>query len=117
MRCQAIIRRAGLEPWPGLFQILRRDGETDWARAYRPYVVRTWAGHDIVVESEFYLRVPQEVYDRASELTVAPTSELTSHAARDGSGPHAGLDHLPPMGARFAAQTVPRNPCGTDPGL
>lgn len=63
VRFQAIIKRAGLETWPGLYQVLRRNRETDWAQIYPQYVVSTWMGHDIAVSSEFYLQLPEELYN------------------------------------------------------
>ena len=68
-RFESIIRRAGLIQWAGLFQVLRRNRETDWAQRYPQYVVSTWMGHDITVSSQFYLQVPKELYDDAAQLT------------------------------------------------
>ena len=65
-RFEAIIRQAGLVQWQNLFQVLRRNRETDWAQKYPQYVVSYWMGHDMKVSEEHYLQVPSELYEKAA---------------------------------------------------
>ncbi len=61
-----VCKRAGFEPWPDCFQVLRRNCETDWAQEFPQHVVSTWIGHNILVSARHYLQVPEELYERAS---------------------------------------------------
>lgn len=50
------IERAGLKPWADLFQVLRRNAETDMANLGLPqYVVSEWIGHQIATSVTYYL--------------------------------------------------------------
>lgn len=61
-----ICRKAGLERWPDWCQVLRKNCETDWAQKYPQYVVSYWMGHDIKVSAQYYLQVPEQLYQEAS---------------------------------------------------
>lgn len=65
-RFLSIIERAGLPQWEDLFQVLRRNAETDWAQHYPQYVVSRWMGHDITVSDQHYLQVPEELYKKVA---------------------------------------------------
>jgi integrase len=51
-----IIERAGLVPWPRLFQNLRSSCETDWAELYPAHEVAGWLGHSPIVAAQHYLQ-------------------------------------------------------------
>lgn len=61
-----LCRRAGLERWPDWCQVLRRNCETDWAQRYPQYVVSYWMGHDIKVSAQYYLQIPERLYQEAT---------------------------------------------------
>jgi integrase len=61
-----LCRRAGLERWPDWCQVLRRNCETDWAQRYPQYVVSYWMGHDIKVSAQYYLQIPEQLYQEAA---------------------------------------------------
>ena len=65
---ERIIRRAGLEPWPKLFQNLRSSRETELAREWPLHVVTEWIGNSQPVALKHYLQVTDEDYERASSL-------------------------------------------------
>ena len=44
-----IIVRAGLVPWPRLFQNLRASCATDWVERYPNHVVARWLGHSPLI--------------------------------------------------------------------
>lgn len=62
-----IIRRAGLEPWPKLFQNLRSTRETELAARFPMHVVCAWIGNSQRVAAKHYLQVRDEDFARAAE--------------------------------------------------
>ncbi len=61
-----IIRRAGLEPWPKLFQNLRSTRETELADQYPLQVVCAWIGNSQAVAARHYLQVTDAHFDAAA---------------------------------------------------
>jgi integrase len=64
---ERIIRRAGLEPWPKVFQNLRASRETELAAEYPIHVVCKWIGNSPAVAQAHYLQVTEADYQRAVE--------------------------------------------------
>ena len=67
-----IIRRAGLEPWPKLWQNLRSSRETELAEHFPAHVVCRWLGNSEPVAREHYLQVHDEHYHRATQQPTGP---------------------------------------------
>ena len=63
---ERILRRAGLEPWPKLFQNLRSTRETELAETFPIHVVCAWIGNSQPVAAKHYLQVRDEDFDRAT---------------------------------------------------
>jgi integrase len=64
---QRIIRKAGLEPWPKLFQNLRATRATELVAAGWPeYKVCKWLGHTVAVAEKHYWQVTDDDYERAA---------------------------------------------------
>jgi len=63
---QRIIRKAGLKPWPKLFQNLRATRETELAETHPIHVVCAWIGNSQAVAREHYLQVTDEHFEQAS---------------------------------------------------
>ena len=61
-----IIERAGLDPWPKLFQNLRTSRETELADHYPPHVVCYWMGNSEKIAQKHYLQVTDDHFERAS---------------------------------------------------
>ncbi|NOS99424.1 MAG: site-specific integrase [Phycisphaerales bacterium] len=61
-----IIRRAGLEPWPKLFQNMRSSRETELAERWPLHVVCAWIGNSQAVAAKHYLQVTDEHFERAA---------------------------------------------------
>lgn len=61
-----IIRKAGLVPWPKLFQNLRATRETELAEKYPLHVVCSWIGNTQAVAAKHYLQVTQDHFDQAA---------------------------------------------------
>lgn len=62
---ERIIARAGLEPWPKLFQNLRSTRETELAREHPIHVVCDWIGNSELVAAKHYLQVTDEDFKAA----------------------------------------------------
>lgn len=62
---QKIILRAGLTPWPKLFQNLRATRATELATENPAHVAAAWLGHSTVVASKHYWQVTDADFDRA----------------------------------------------------
>jgi integrase len=63
---QKIIIRAGLKPWPKLFQNLRSTRETELAETCPEHVVCQWNGNSQLVARQHYLQLTDEHFQRAS---------------------------------------------------
>jgi hypothetical protein len=60
-----IIRRAGLEPWPKLWQNLRASRQTELEKEFPLHVVCAWIGNNERTARKHYLQVTDEHYDQA----------------------------------------------------
>ena len=72
---QKIIRRAGVTPWPRLFQNLRSSRITELAEIFPAHVLDSWFGNTETVREAHYLQTTAEHYDRATEPTAESTPE------------------------------------------
>ncbi len=61
-RAYKILDRAGIKPWPKLFQNLRTSCAIDLARARPQHLATEWMGHTADVAREFYLRATDDDY-------------------------------------------------------
>jgi integrase len=61
-----IIRRAGLKPWPKLFQNLRATRETELAAQYPMHVVCAWIGNTELIAAKHYLQVTEADFEQAT---------------------------------------------------
>jgi hypothetical protein len=66
-RFQRIIRRAGLKPWPKLFQNLRAARETKLAEEWPLHVVCAWIGNSEAVAKRHYLQMRDDYFEQASK--------------------------------------------------
>ena len=60
------IKRAGLDPWPRLFQNFRSSRETELAETYPIHVVTAWLGNTPQVAEKHYLQVTDEHFADAA---------------------------------------------------
>ncbi len=63
-----IIGRAGLTPWPKLWQNMRATRETELAEEFPAHVVSDWIGNSVVVAQRHYLQVTDEHFARAAGI-------------------------------------------------
>ena len=80
-----IIRRAGLEPWPKLFQNLRSTRETELADEFPMHVVCKWIGNSQPVAAKHYLQLTDEHFERAIGGVQRDVSEAAQNAAQQSS--------------------------------
>ena len=88
-----IIARAGLVPWPKLFQNLRSSRQTELAETYPIHVVCSWIGNSEAVAKDHYLQITDAHFAQAVQeptpAPVAPNAEAAhipaQHAAASGS--------------------------------
>lgn len=60
-----IIRKAGLEPWPKLFQNIRSSRETELVERWPVHVVCSWLGNSPAVAHKHYLQTTDEHFEQA----------------------------------------------------
>lgn len=81
---QRIIRKAGVKPWPKLFQNLRATRATELANEYPAHVAAAWLGHSTVVASKHYWQVTDADFSKALEPTAHKTAQSASETPRHG---------------------------------
>ncbi|MBX7165532.1 MAG: site-specific integrase [Pirellulales bacterium] len=75
-RLTKIIRRAGLKPWPKLWQNLRSTRQTELAdQRYPGHVVCAFMGNSQAVAQKHYLQVTDDHFHRAASEPTAPVDD------------------------------------------
>jgi len=94
---EKIIRRAGLEPWPKLFQNLRSTRETELAETFPVHVVCAWLGNTQAVANKHYLQVTEEHFEKAAgdEAEKAARKQAQQAAVSDGKGRKSAPESAP----------------------
>ncbi|MBI2479321.1 MAG: hypothetical protein HYV60_12025 [Planctomycetia bacterium] len=64
---QKIIAKAGITPWPRLWQNLRASRETELANEYPLHVVTEWIGNSPAIAAKHYLSVTDSHFAKATE--------------------------------------------------
>ena len=82
-RFKKIVGRAGLQPWPKLFQNMRASRATELVKDFPEHVVTAWMGHSKRIARKHYLQVTEDDYKQASSN---PTQQITV-SPRRGSQP------------------------------
>ena len=87
-RFQKIVRRAGYEPWPRLFQNLRATRETELMEEFPAHVACDWIGNSTAVAMEHYAQTTDAHFEKAVQKAVQYGAErdretLHSSAAQD----------------------------------
>jgi hypothetical protein len=77
-----IIHRAGLSPWPKLFQNLRASRATELASEHPAHVAAAWLGHSTIVANKHYWQVTDADVDHAakSDAEAAQIPAQKAHA-------------------------------------
>jgi hypothetical protein len=72
---ERIIQKAGLKPWPKLFQNLRSTRETELAETFPIHVVCAWIGTSEAVAKKHYLQVTDEHFAAESQSLQNPVQQ------------------------------------------
>ena len=99
-----ILAKAGLEPWPKLWQNLRASRQTELAADYPIHVVCAWIGNSAAVARDHHLQVRDSDFERASALpddrTQNRTQQATAGMGNDGKPGTTNANnprHFPPL--------------------
>jgi len=93
-----IIAKAGLQPWPKLFQNLRATRATELvSQGWPEYKVCAWLGHTEAVAKRHYWQVTDDDYQRAAGGDAALQMALQIPGATPCNG--ANVDFQPPDGS------------------
>ncbi len=60
------IRKAGLTPWPRLWQNWRASCATELAAEHPAYVAAAWLGHSVIVANRHYWQVTDADFEKAA---------------------------------------------------
>jgi hypothetical protein len=90
-----IIRRAGLEPWPKLWQNLRATRETELAEVYPVQVVCAWIGNTERIAAKHYLQVTEDHFTLAAKMDSAKYSARKPKTAQNTAQHRARTEHAP----------------------
>ena len=91
-----ITHKAGLKPWPRLFQNLRSARETELTESFPLHVVTAWIGNSQLVARKHHLQVTDEHFANAAQN---PTHEAykAQKTAQQPTVLCRGMSHEPPL--------------------
>ena len=131
----AIVKRAGLVPWPKLFQNLRSSRETELTESFPVHVVCKWIGNSPKVAAAHYLQTTEAHFERATTGAVhnavhnpvhdavhnpvqRPAATARTEAQNPGEGPgiHGKCGEMRPIAANCGLQNdLSLRPTGLEP--
>ena len=114
-----IIKRAGLKPWPKLWQNLRSTRETELADQFPAHVAAAWIGNSVAVAVKHYLQVTEDHFKQAAnKATQNPTSKAHESSRNDsktqmpskapGSVSSSDCERLRPIATSCNPSEIPR---------
>jgi hypothetical protein len=89
-RMLKIIERAGLKPWPKLFQNLRSSRQTELEDVFPGHVVCKWMGNSQRVADEHFRRGCEEPTDKAAHNPAKQQTEMAGNDKKLSEVPAAG---------------------------
>ena len=117
-----IIKRAGLNPWPKLFQNLRSTRQTELAEEYPMHVVCAWIGNSQAVAMEHYLQITDEHFEQAAGALHNPVQHSTARTCKAMNQEHGDNEEEPVIsvvrdnaGRSNNTETVKVGPVGLEP--
>ena len=113
-RLTKIIRRAGLAPWPKLWQNLRSSRATELANEFPGHVAAAWLGHSTAIAQKHYWQVTDGDFDRAiladdSEKAARKTAQqvrVESGGESQGISPRMKNAEKTAVSRRFVGRSV-----------
>jgi integrase len=112
-----IIKKAGLKPWPKLFQNLRASRSTELARDFGAFAEAEWLGHSPEVAGEFYVRATEADFARAAAKAngistarhVEPNTKAAQKAAQQTAETSSNEPHRTSLAAKNPGELdIPR---------
>jgi integrase len=83
---KAIIKRAGLNEWPKLFQTFRQTRRSEWIDAGVPAAyVNAWLGHSGSVGDRHYTVLSETIFQAATAAVECPVAEPQNVSAKSGA--------------------------------
>ncbi len=82
-----IIERAGLKPWPKLFQNLRASRQTELEESFPTHVVCRWMGNSPKVAQKHYLQVTDDHFTKAQQKAQQQTAATLGITAQPAALP------------------------------
>ncbi len=79
---ERIVRRAGLTPWPRLFNAMRASRATELAAEYPSAVCSAWMGHSAAIAEAHYHMVRESDFERATGMATEGGAERGAHGAQ-----------------------------------
>jgi integrase len=89
------LARAGVAPWPRLWQNLRSSRETELAETWPLHVVTKWFGNTEAIAKKHYLQVTDEHYERAAAGLSAAAGTTAVDSPSSNGKVDAKFDALP----------------------
>ena len=81
-----IMDRAGVKPWPRLFQNMRASRETELARQHPLHVVTAWIGNSAPIAARHYLQVTDTDFDAALQRDAESDARATQNPTQQRTG-------------------------------
>jgi len=81
-----IMDRAGVKPWPRLFQNMRASRETELARQHPLHVVTAWIGNSAPIAARHYLQVTDADFDAALQRDAESDARATQNPTQQRTG-------------------------------
>lgn len=107
-----IIQRAGLKPWPRVFQNMRASRETELTHEYPLHVVTAWIGNSQLVAHKHYLQVTETDFEKAAGAAQKAAQQAEENTERSVAN-ETGNSRIPANhGTRRQAAAVPAFPPG-----
>ena len=78
-RLKKIIARAGLKPWPKLFQNMRATRQTELSAQFPLHVVCAWLGNSAPIAQKHYLQVTEQHFAEAIGRGAKSGAALAQH--------------------------------------
>ena len=98
-----IIKRAGLKPWPKLWQNLRSTRETELADEFPAHVASAWIGNSVAVANKHYLQVTDDHFEQAVQN---PVQQVSASERSDAHAPKPTYDE-PGVSSVVRNETTP----------
>ncbi len=104
-----IVKRAGIAPWPKLFQNMRSTRQTELSEQFPSHVVCAWMGNSERVAKEHYLQVTDDHFAAASSVSQSPPVD-TSNPKQNPKQNRAEMARNEPQRGKEAFAKVPLFP-------